>query len=332
MIRANEDELAEIFPGDSEMAAIMRRSNWADTPLGDPRGWPDGLKIPLKMLLTSRFEMWLGWGQDLLFFYNDAYIPTLGLKHPSMLGKPFRQVWAEVYDDVADQVARVRAGEATWNRALLLLLERSGYPEETYHSFSYSPLYGEGDDVEGMLCVVSEETERVIGERRIEMLRMLGAELVSAGDENAICDAVCSVLGANRRDFPFALLYLDGVGHACAADAEHLLGGDRPWNGSTAVVLGDGLRVSLPGNLECPKGSMAVAAGGSPCRSDRRRRRAAALRDTRAGSQSASSARPLYRRYRPSRCRPDRRRNGQRRSIWSRNGAGLIASGPTLAI
>ncbi len=96
------------------------------------------------MLLTSRFEMWLGWGPDLLFFYNDAYIPTLGLKHPSMLGKPFREVWAEVYADVADQVERVRAGEATWNKALLLLLERSGYPEETYHSFSYSPLYGQG--------------------------------------------------------------------------------------------------------------------------------------------------------------------------------------------
>jgi PAS domain S-box-containing protein len=253
MIRATQDELAEIFPGDSEMAAVMRRSNWADTPLGDPRGWPDGLKIPLKMLLTSRFEMWLGWGPDLQFFYNDAYIPTLGLKHPSMLGKPFQQVWAEVYDDVADQVARVRAGESTWNRALLLLLERSGYPEETYHSFSYSPLYGDGHSVEGMLCVVSEETERVIGERRIEMLRMLGAELVSAGDEKAICDAVCSVLGANRRDFPFALLHLDGAGYACAADAEHLLDHDWPWNGSAA--LGDGLRLSLREGLEWPKGA-----------------------------------------------------------------------------
>ena len=255
MIRANEDELAEIFPGDSEMAAIMRRSNWDDTPLGDPRGWPDGLKIPLKMLLTSRFEMWLGWGPDLLFFYNDAYIPTLGLKHNSALGKPFRQVWAEVYDDVADQVARVRAGEATWNRALMLVLERSGYPEETYHSFSYSPLYGDGDAVEGMLCVVSEETERVIGERRMEMLRMLGAELVSAGDEAAIRHAVCSVLSANRRDFPFALLYLDGVGYACAADAEHLLGREWPWDGSAAAALGDGLRVGLPQDLECPIGA-----------------------------------------------------------------------------
>src|ERR1700755_1467778 len=156
------------------MSRLMAAHDWASTPMGPPETWPDELKTPLRMLLTSRFEMWLGWGPDLLVFYNDAYIPTLGLKHPSMLGKPFREVWAEVYADVADQVERVRAGQATWNKALLLLLERSGYPEETYHSFSYSPLYGQGPSVEGLLCVVSEDTERVISERRIEMLRCLG--------------------------------------------------------------------------------------------------------------------------------------------------------------
>src|ERR1700754_3933214 len=155
--RTEADELIEIFPGDSEMARLMRQWDWKRTPLGDPRQWPDGLKIPLRMLLTSRFEMWLGWGPDLHFFYNDAYLPTLGLKHPSMLGRPFREVWSEVYQDVADQVERVRSGEATWNKALLLLLERSGYREETYHSFSYSPLYGPGSSVEGLLCIVTEE-------------------------------------------------------------------------------------------------------------------------------------------------------------------------------
>lgn len=164
-MRQEADNLAEIFPGDSEMARLMRQWDWASTPLGSPESWPDALKIPLKMLLTSRFEMWLGWGPELCFFYNDAYIPTLGLKHPKMLGKPFREVWAEVYDDVADQVERVRAGEATWNKSLLLLLERSGYPEETYHSFSYSPLYGPEGAVDGLLCVVSEETESVIADR-----------------------------------------------------------------------------------------------------------------------------------------------------------------------
>ncbi len=221
------EPLETIFPGDSSLARIMRDWDWATTPLGPPEHWPDGLKIPLRMLLTSRFEMWLGWGPDLHFFYNDAYVPTLGFKHPSMLGKPFREVWAEVYDEVADQVERVRAGEATWNKALLLLLERSGYPEETYHSFSYSPLYGESDRVEGLLCVVSEETERVIAERRMEMLRRLGMSLVGTSDPGEVWQAVCSVLATSRRDFPFALIKLPDDGVACTDDARLLL--DHPW-------------------------------------------------------------------------------------------------------
>ncbi len=160
------------------MAKLMRQHDWSATPLGCPSTWPDGLTIPLRMLLTSRFEMWLGWGEDLRFFYNDAYIPTLGIKHPSMLGRPFREVWAEVYDDVADQVAKVRAGEATWNDSLMLILERSGYPEETYHSFSYSPLYGAERAVEGLLCIVTEVTRPVISDRRLSTLRQLGTALV----------------------------------------------------------------------------------------------------------------------------------------------------------
>ncbi|WP_439814368.1 PAS domain-containing protein [Zavarzinia sp. CC-PAN008] len=202
------DPLAGVFPGNSEMARLMRRHDWSATPLGDPRAWPDALKIPMRMLLTTRFEMWLGWGPDMLFFYNDAYIPTLGIKHPAMMGRPFREVWAEVYDDVADQVARVWAGEGTWNKALLLLLERSGYPEETYHSFSYSPLHGGDGSVSGLLCVVNEDTERVIGERRMDTLRQLGMALVGAASEDTVRQAACTVLDANRRDFPFALVRL----------------------------------------------------------------------------------------------------------------------------
>lgn len=251
MTAAATDDLTEIFPGDSVMACLMRDWDWSRTGLGDPRAWPDGLKIPLRMLLTSRFEMWLGWGPDLLFFYNDAYIPTLGLKHPSMLGKPFREVWAEVYADVADQVERVRAGQATWNKALLLLLERSGYPEETYHSFSYSPLY-QGPSVAGLLCVVSEDTERVISERRIDMLRHLGAELVGASDQHAVQQAVCSVLSTNRRDFPFALLYLGEEGNACTADAAPLL--KEVWPLQDREALGKGRIIQLRGGLAYPSG------------------------------------------------------------------------------
>jgi PAS domain S-box-containing protein len=206
------DGLADIFPGSSEMARTMRQHDWSSTPLGDPATWPEALKTPLRMLLTSKFEMWLGWGPDLHFFYNDAYIPTIGIKHPVMLGRPFREVWSEVYDEVADQVDRVRAGEATWNQELLLLLERSGFPEETYHSFSYSPLYDQDGSVGGLLCVVTEDTARVLARRRLETLQALGAALAGTGDRASVVDAVQAALQGNRRDFPFVAIDLEGTG------------------------------------------------------------------------------------------------------------------------
>jgi PAS domain S-box-containing protein len=206
--RTMNNEITDIFPGTSEMARVMREHDWNATPLGPADQWPDALKIPLRMLLTTRFEMWLGWGPELCFFYNDAYIPTLGIKHPVMLGRPFQEVWSEVYDEVVDQVEHVRAGESTWNKALLLLLERSGFPEETYHSFSYSPLHHADGTVGGLLCVVSEETARVIGERRLETLRQLGLSLAGVLDQSAVCAAVAQTFAANQRDFPFVSLRL----------------------------------------------------------------------------------------------------------------------------
>ncbi|MBO9601240.1 MAG: PAS domain-containing protein [Novosphingobium sp.] len=208
MRRVTKPDLTDIFPGESAMAQAMRAHEWAATALGEPGGWPEALKIPLRILLTSRFEMWLGWGPELNFFYNDAYVPTLGIKHPVALGRPFQEVWAEVYDDVADQVARVRAGEATWNKALLLLLERSGFPEETYHSFSYSPLYDAEGAVGGMLCVVNEETGRVIGERRLETVRQLGLSLAGATDLDKVRAGAQAAFASNRHDFPFAAIGL----------------------------------------------------------------------------------------------------------------------------
>ncbi|RYF29965.1 MAG: hybrid sensor histidine kinase/response regulator, partial [Comamonadaceae bacterium] len=126
------------------MAQLMRRHDWAATPLGPPEHWPEALKVALRILLTSRFEMWLGWGPDIAFFYNDAYRPTLGIKHPAALGQPTQTLWAEIWDDIKGRLHTVYGtGESTWDRALLLLLERAGYPEETYHTFSYSPLMGD---------------------------------------------------------------------------------------------------------------------------------------------------------------------------------------------
>jgi PAS domain S-box-containing protein len=203
--------LDDVFPGDSAMARQMRARDWSTHPLGDPRAWPEGLKVPLRMMLLSRFEMWLGWSEEVFFFYNDAYIPTLGEKHPKALGTPMRIVWKEIYHNVEDRVVSVmRDSVATWDKALQLLLIRRGYPEETYHTFSYSPLRGDAGTTEGLMCVVSEETERVIGERRLETLRTLALSLLLVHTRDQLVTSVESALRSNQHDFPFAHLRLFG--------------------------------------------------------------------------------------------------------------------------
>jgi PAS domain S-box-containing protein len=199
--------LMDIFHGESSMSSLMRAHDWSQTPLGPPEHWPEALKAPVRLMMMSRFEMWLGWGSNLTFFYNDAYVPTLGSKHPAALGQPMAKVWKEVFDDVKGRIDSVMTGgTATWDEGLQLILERSGYPEETYHTFSYSPIVGEDGTVLGLMCVVREETERVISERRLKLLNELSAALLGAQIRSDVARAVEQIFQGNARDFPFAAL------------------------------------------------------------------------------------------------------------------------------
>jgi hypothetical protein len=143
----------EIFAGGGETGSLMRATEWSRTALGPVQTWPQSLRTVIRILLTSRFAMWMGWGPDLTFLYNDAYAHmTLGKKHPWALGKPSHEVWAEIWQDIGPRIRKVlRDGEATWDEALLLFLERSGYLEETYHTFSYSPLTDDTGKINGHL-------------------------------------------------------------------------------------------------------------------------------------------------------------------------------------
>jgi signal transduction histidine kinase len=195
----------------SEMARLIDAMDWRHTALGAFETWSQSLLTTLRILVSSRFAMWMGWGPDLTFFYNDAYSPTLGVKHPGSLGKPASEVWAEIWSVIGPRANSVlRTGEATWDEGLLLLLERSGFPEETYHTFSYSPLPDDDGTIAGMLCVVTEETARVIGERRLGTLRALGSALGAVRSEQEVLRAAAATLAANRRDLPFSLIYLTG--------------------------------------------------------------------------------------------------------------------------
>ena len=130
-----------LFPGDGEMVRRMRAHPWADSGLGDPGDWPASLRDAVRICLTSRFPMIVWWGPDLQFFYNDAYLPLLGSKHPA-LGKPGEVVWSEIWGTIGPMLASViSSGQATWSEDLLLPMNRHGYWEETYWTYSYSPLH-----------------------------------------------------------------------------------------------------------------------------------------------------------------------------------------------
>jgi signal transduction histidine kinase/DNA-binding response OmpR family regulator len=184
--------------------------DWAATPLGPIESWPQSLQTSVRILVTSRFSMWMAWGPELTFLCNDSYRhDTLGKKYPWALGRPAHEVWAEIWSDIGPRINSVIAtGDATWDECLRLFLERSGYVEETYHTFSYSPLTDDDGQIAGMLCVVTEETDRVIGERQMTTLRDLGSGLTLSTSEHDVFDTATRQLGADPWSLPFTLGYV----------------------------------------------------------------------------------------------------------------------------
>src|SRR5690348_17045762 len=201
---------ARMFAADDEVGHDLAAVDWAATPLGAPGSWPQSLQTAVDILLSSRFSLWVAWGSRLTFFCNAAYRrDTLGRKYPWALGRPASEVWAEIWDDIGPRIGTVlTTGKATWDEALLLFLERSGYPEETYHTFSHSPLRDAAGAVVGMRCVVSEDTGRVIGERRMATLRDLGSDPSVVRTDQDMLDFAGRQLDRNRQDLPFTLTYL----------------------------------------------------------------------------------------------------------------------------
>jgi len=199
----------QIFAGNSEMARLMRSHDWSQTPLGAVETWPQSLKTAIRIVLGSRYPMFVWWGQQMTKFYNDAYIPILGKRHPQALGQPASRVWAEIWDTLGPQAEAVlNQGQSTWNQELLLVMERNGYTEETYFTFSYSPVANDDGPVGGVFCACSEDTQRVLSARRLATLRELAAETVTAKTQEAACEISATVLTNNAYDIPFALFYL----------------------------------------------------------------------------------------------------------------------------
>jgi PAS domain S-box-containing protein len=192
------------------MGARMRDMDWSKTALGAVEDWPQSLRSTVSMLLPSKAQIVLFWGPEFVVLYNDAYRPVFGAKHPDALGRAGRDAWREIWDSQLHALLAgvVRTGEAFWAKDLRFELERHGFPEETYFDVSYDPVRVESGDVGGAYCIVTETTERVVGERRMALLRDLAAGNATARTAADACVLATRTLASKPQDILFALTYL----------------------------------------------------------------------------------------------------------------------------
>ena len=196
--------------GGGTLGKLIREYDWANTALGPMQNWPESLKTSVNLMLNSQHPMWIGWGPEMTFLYNDAYIGVLSLsKHPQALGQPAKKVWAEIWHycgPLAEQV--FTNAEPTFVDDVRLFMRRGSLLEETYYSFSYSPIFDESGKVAGLFCPSTETTSKVLHARRLRTLSELTGKALLAKTTETACVSCMLALAENSDDIPFSLLYL----------------------------------------------------------------------------------------------------------------------------
>jgi len=222
---------AEWFLEATEPSVVGRQARdvvWETTPLGAPSGWCDALRHAVRLCFSTRFPVMVVWGPDLTLIYNDGYRDMLGNdKHPAALGSSARVVWEEIWDDVGPLFDEVlTGGRATWSRDMPLVMKRSGFAEETYFTFSYSPLLDDDGKIAGVLDIATETTHEVVNQRRLVTLGELHAALPTTfTDLRTFARPVVDVLSRSADVGRVAFYSLDGSGaellvHAGGAPGE----------------------------------------------------------------------------------------------------------------
>src|SRR5262249_3446572 len=202
--------------GGGKVGALMRTHDWSNSPLGAPETWPQSLRAIVALLLHSKFPMFVAWGKDLGFLYNDPYAEILGAKHPRSLGARFYDIWSEIWPDISPLIGGALAGEANYREDLPLVMNRKGYDEQTWFTFSYSPVRDESGRIAGMFCACTETTERKLTEDALrqsraqieselkdtKLLQGLSAALIGEAETATLYEKVMdAAAGTMRSDF-----------------------------------------------------------------------------------------------------------------------------------
>ncbi len=246
-----------------EMGHLVQTFDWATTPLGPIECWPESLRTSLSLILNSRHPMWIGWGPECTFLYNDAYVQVLGAaKHPWALGKPASVVWSEIWDIIGPLVEGVfREGRPSFFDNLRLFMKRADFVEETFYSFSYSPIYDKTGKVGGLFCPSNEVTDKLLNERRLRTLSELAERAYLEKTIDGASRSAAGTIAGNPDDIPFALLYLaDGEKAPTALKGAIGVPADGPaaaaavWPLDRVLSTGEACVVPVPQDLRLPIG------------------------------------------------------------------------------
>src|SRR5467141_3069947 len=199
--------------GGGEMSKLIRSMDWAKTPLGDISCWPQSLRTTVSLCLASNFPISLAWGPKHVQIYNDGYWPICGAKHPHSMGQDFSECWASAWPVIGEAFEQALRGQTSYLENQRMFLDRNGYLEETFFTFSFSPIRDETGKVGGLFHPVTEVTAKMLAERRTRALRDLAARAGKARSLEEAFTLAAQSLSEYELDIPFVLLYLFDAFH-----------------------------------------------------------------------------------------------------------------------
>src|SRR5215212_3927103 len=197
--------------GGGEMGKVIRSMDWTETPLGPIEAWPQSLRTTVSLCLASNFPINIIWGEGHNQIYNDGYRGVCGAAHPRAMGEDYRVTWASAWPAVGEPFERALAGETSFLENQRMFLERNGYAEETFFTFSFSPVRDETGGVGGLFHPVTETTAAMLAQRRTRALRDLASQTGDATTPRDVLARAGAALAAYEFDLPLVLLYeVDG--------------------------------------------------------------------------------------------------------------------------
>lgn len=197
----------QFLSGGGEMGKLIRSMDWSKTALGPIETWPQSLRTSVSLCLSSTFPILIAWGPETIQIYNDSYRPICGEKHPKSMGENFRICWETALPVVGDKFTRGQHGEGTYIKDQRMFLDRYGYLEETWMTFSFAPIRDESGGVGGIFHPITETTEKMLSARRTQVIKDLGVAIVKAKTVQEISNIVNAQYDAFQLDLPFLLFF-----------------------------------------------------------------------------------------------------------------------------